>query len=172
LIVSRTQTKTFADRLRFLFATVRHPSGREYNVTEVAEAINARGRYPISRGYISALKEGLKPVPSRDCAEAIAEFFGVPASYFYDDETANWVEQEIQLVSALRNSPVRHISLEAFGLSGASLQVLAETIKHLRRLEGLPESSAEPAPKRRRRWRKRDGPETVDPSQGATEAGS
>ncbi len=151
-----TRRKTFAEKFQFLLDAVRHPSGRQYNLTEIAEAINAQGRYQISRGYLSALKEGMKTTPSRECIEAIASFFGVPPAYFQDEEVARWVEEEIRLVAALRNSPVRHISLEAFGLSESSLRVLAETIRHLRRLEGLPETSREPALKRRRRWRKRD----------------
>lgn len=160
--------KTFAERLSFLFSVVRHSSGREFNVTEVAEAINAAGGYSISRSYLNLLKQGNAPAPSRACADAIAAFFGVPGAFFYDDETASWVEKEIQLVSALRNTPVRSISLESFGLSEASLGVLAETIKHLRRLEGLPDSSKAPAPQRHRRWGKRYEPETLSPPQGAT----
>ena len=156
--------KTFAEKFQFLLDAVRHPSGREYNLTEVAEAINAQGQYPISRGYLSALKEGKKTTPSGECVEAIASFFGVPPAYFHDEDTARWVEEEIRLVSSLRNSPVRHISLESFGLSESSLRVLADTIKHLRRLEGLPETSQEPAPKRRRRWRRRDEAATASPT--------
>jgi transcriptional regulator with XRE-family HTH domain len=172
LTEQRATPKTFAEKLQFLLDAVRHPSGREYNLTEIAEAINAQGQYQISRGYLSALKEGKKTTPSRQCVEAIASFFGVPPAYFYDEQTARWVEEEIRLVAALRNSPVRHISLEAFGLSESSLRVLAETIRHLRRLEGLPESSQAPAPKRRRRWRRRDEASTVGLSQGATASGS
>jgi hypothetical protein len=168
LIEPSTSTKSIAEKLQFLLDAVRHPSGREHNLTEVAEAINAQGQYQISRGYLSALKEGIKTTPSRECVEAIAAFFGVPAAYFYDEDTARWVVEEIRLVATLRNSPVRHISLEAFGLSDASLGVLADTIKHLRRLEGLPETSEEPAPKRRRRWRKRDEAKT----NGAPTAGA
>lgn len=165
-------TKTFAERLQFLFRVVRHKSGRPYNVTEVAEAINAGGRYSISRGYISAMKEGLKPIPSRDCVEAIADFFGVPADYFYNDDTAGWVEKEIALVSALRNSPVKNISLQAFGLSEASLEAVAGTIARLRQLEGLPSSADGPAPKRRRRWGKRHESERSGASEGPTSTGS
>ena len=166
------QTKTFAERLRFLFEVVRDPSGRPYNVTEVAEVIQANGYSAISRGYISAMKEGLKPIPSRDCVEAIARFFGVPADYFYNDDIAAWVEKEIRLVSALRNSPVKNISLQAYGLSEASLEVLVGTINRLRQLEGLPKSHEELPAKRRRRWGKRDGPETPGASEGATPTGS
>ena len=155
-MTNQAPPKSFAEKLQFLLDAVRHPSGREFNITEMAEVINALGQYQVSRGYLSALKEGKKTTPSADCVEAIASFFGVPPAYFHDEDTARWVEEEIRLVSSLRNSPVRHISLEAFGLSESSLHVLADTIRHLRRLEGLPETSEEPAPKRRRRWRKRD----------------
>ena len=161
-------TTTFSEKLRFLFGAVRHPSGREYNVTEVTEAINARGLHQVSRGYISALREGTKPTPSAECVAAIADFFGVPPAYFHDDVVARWVHEEIRLVATLRNSPVRHISMEAFGLSESSLHVLADTIKHLRRLEGLPESSEEPDRRRRRRWRKRDETQGSGPAQGNT----
>lgn len=163
------ESKSFAERLRFLFSAVRHPDGREYNVTEVAEAINESGAYPVSRGYISALKQGLKPAPSRDAAEAIARFFGVPPTYFFDDETCRWVEEEIRLVTAMRHSPLRHISMRAFGLSHTSLDLIADAIERLRELERMPKSDAD-SPKRRKRTRGRDGHSTPGQSEGTASA--
>lgn len=138
--VSRSQSQTFAERLRFLFSAVRHPSGRKYKDVEVAEAINSRGTFHISRGYISALRVGLRPIPSMECARAIADFFEVPVRYFYDDAIAWWIERELELLAVFRHSPVRTIALEAYGLSESSLQLLLMLTKHMRRLEGLPET--------------------------------
>jgi transcriptional regulator with XRE-family HTH domain len=163
-------SRPFAEKLKFLFNAVRHPSGREYGVTEVAEEINRRGLGKISHSYLSLLREGKKANPSKECVEALAAFFQVPASYFYDDEVSRWVEEELRLIASLRGSPVRHIALEAFGLSPPSLRVLAETIKHLRKLEGLPETSEEPVPKRvKRRW-ERDERERAESSEEAASA--
>lgn len=159
------EPQDFAERLRFLLGAVRHPEGRPYNLSEIAEEIARRGRARVSRGYLSSLKDGKKRRPSPEYVEAIADFFGVPLMYFYDSETARWVEQELRLIASLRSAGVHHLSLEAYGLSPSSLEVIAETVRHLRRLEGLPETSEEPPRRRRRRERPHEPPGAGHPAQ-------
>jgi hypothetical protein len=61
----------------------------------------------------------------------------VPVNYFFNDEVATRVDAELDLVVALRDSPIRQIALRSAGLSPESLAAIAEMIEHVRRLEGL-----------------------------------
>jgi hypothetical protein len=66
-------------------------------------------------------------------------------NYFFDDATAAEVEAELELVVALRRTPVRRIAVRAADLSAESLAAIAGMIEHVRRLEGLPHEAA-PSP--------------------------
>ena len=51
-------------------------------------------------------------------------------------------DAELDLVVALREGPIRQIALRAAGLSTDSLRAIAEMVEHVRRLEGLTDSSS------------------------------
>lgn len=130
--------RTLAEKLDRLFRTM-HPRGRgEYTHEEVADAIRRRSGPTISATYLWQLRRGLRDNPTMKHLEAIADFFGVSPAYFFDDEATARIEAELQLLAALRDSPVRHLALRAFGLSPESLAALSEMIERVRQLEGLP----------------------------------
>ena len=127
---------TLAEQLDRLFSTV-HPPGRgEYTYEEVAAAIRARG-VMISHTYIWQLRKGARDNPTKRHIEALAEFFGVNAAYFLDDEVTRRVDEQLELLAALRDNTVRTMALRAAGLSGPSLQAIHGMIEHARRIEGL-----------------------------------
>lgn len=86
---------TLADRLNHLFATVRPREGREYSNEHVAAAIGREGSVTISQSYIWALRKGSKDNPTMKHLEALARFFGVPVSYFFDDEVTGRVNEQL-----------------------------------------------------------------------------
>lgn len=129
---------TLAGKLDRLFRTV-HPADRgEYTYEEVATAIRDRG-VMISHTYVWQLRKGLRDNPTKRHLEALAEFFGVNAAYFLDDDpaTAQRIEEQLELLAALRDSAVRSVALRAAGLSGPSLEAIHGMIEHARRIEGL-----------------------------------
>lgn len=153
---------SFSEKLRVLFDSVRSPSGHLYNVSEATDGINADG-YVLSRSYLSALREGARPVPKPEVVEAIAKFFHVPPSYFYDESTYQWMRDDIALLVSLRDSGIRSMSAHAVGLDRESLEVITETIKEFRRMKGLPKSPDEqPAEPRKRRTREELRPQTPE----------
>lgn len=130
--------KALAEKLDRLFRTV-HPRGRsEYTYEEVAEAIRSLGGPTISATYLWQLRKGARDNPTKKHLEAIASFFGVPPSYFFEDETAARIEAELELLAALRDASVRQMALRAFGLSPESLGAIRDMIERVRQLEGLP----------------------------------
>lgn len=133
-----------AARVDHLFRTVRPQAGREYSFGEVAEALRAKGGPTISATYIWQLRKGLRDNPTKRHLEALADFFGVPPAYFFDDEETRRIDAELALLTALRDAPVRQIALRANGLSTKSLEAIAEMVERVRELEGLPRPSAKP----------------------------
>ena len=65
----------------------------------------------------------------------------MPVNYFFNDEVTTRVDAELDLLVALRDGHIRQIAVRAAGLSTESLQAIAEMVEHVRRLEGLPDSS-------------------------------
>jgi transcriptional regulator with XRE-family HTH domain len=139
-----TMSETLAAKVDHLFSTVRPRSGDEYSFEEVAAAIRAKGGPTISATYLWQLRKGVRDNPTKRHLEVLAEFFGVPAAYFFDDVEAGRINAELGLLSALRDAPVRRIAMRANGLSPKSLGAIAEMVDRVRELEGLPDSDTQP----------------------------
>jgi transcriptional regulator with XRE-family HTH domain len=130
---------TLAGKLDRLFRTV-HPRGRgEYTHEEVAAAIRERGVL-ISHTYVWQLRKGLRDNPTKRHLEALADFFGVSPSYFLDDEAAQRIHDQLELLVALRDNTVRSVALRAAGLSDPSLQAIQSMIERAREIEGIQDS--------------------------------
>lgn len=151
----RPAANSLAARLNRLFQTVHARGQSEYSNEEVAEAIRQRGGPTISAAYLWQLRKGLRDNPTKHHLEALAEFFGVPAAYFFDDAESAQIAAELDLLMALRDAPVRQIALRAFGLSAQSLRTIAEIVENVRALEHLPEPE-ESRPRRGRPPGRRD----------------
>ncbi|MFJ9694032.1 XRE family transcriptional regulator [Kitasatospora sp. NPDC101183] len=133
---------SLAERLDRLFRTV-HPAGRdEYTYEEVATAIRESGT-TISHTYVWQLRKGVRDNPTMRHLEGLAKFFGVPASYFLDEDVTA-IDAQLQLLAALRDAPVRTIALRASGLSPSGLAAIQAMVEHARTLEGLPDDPAAP----------------------------
>jgi transcriptional regulator with XRE-family HTH domain len=86
------------------------------------------------------LRKGQRDNPTKKHLEALADFFGVPPAYFFDDDAAARISAELDLLIALRDIEVRQIALRATGLSAQSLATVREVVERVRQLEGLAES--------------------------------
>jgi transcriptional regulator with XRE-family HTH domain len=128
---------TLADKLNHLFATVHPPKG-EYTHEQVATAIEQAGGPTISATYVWQLRKGLRDNPTKHHLEALAGFFGVPPAYFFDDETAARVDEQLDLLAAIRDPLVRDLARKASGLSPETLKTVLDMVERARELEGLP----------------------------------
>lgn len=138
------ETPSLAERLDRLFRTVRPKDrpGREYTPGEVAAAISANATSEdgkISDTYIRYLRTGARTNPTKRHLEALAAFFGVPASYFLDDAAARTIDSQLALLAAMRDERVQVVALRAAGLSDRALGAITEMINQARVLEGLPD---------------------------------
>ena len=136
-------SRSLAEKLNHLFIEVRPRSGSEYTLEEAVNGIRAHGGpdgTTISVSYLWQLRKGLRTNPTVRHLEAIAGFFGVPAAYFLDDDTAARVDEQLDSIALLRDRSVHRLASRAAGLSPSSLRAITDMIESARRLEGLPDS--------------------------------
>ncbi|MBP2476191.1 transcriptional regulator with XRE-family HTH domain [Crossiella equi] len=86
--------QSLADKLNHLFAVSAPRVGQEFSNEHVAAAITASG-VTISQSYIWQLRKGNKDNPTFKHLQALAGFFGVPVSYFFDDEVTDRVDRQL-----------------------------------------------------------------------------
>jgi transcriptional regulator with XRE-family HTH domain len=130
-----------ADRLNYLFDTVRRPDGKPYTNQEVAEAITASGTTHLSHNYLHQLRNGSRGLTgrtSRDKLHAIAEFFGRPPAYFDDPALAARADAQADLLALLRDHGVRQVATHAAGLPPAFLDAVVTLLQQTRAALGLP----------------------------------
>ncbi|GAA2507634.1 helix-turn-helix domain-containing protein [Streptomyces murinus] len=149
-MVDEEPDERLADRLNHLFATVRAKGGQEYSNEQVASAIRADGT-PISQSYIWQLRKQKKTNPTLRHLQGLANFFGVPAAYFFDDQVARSVDNKLdvllaeqtRLAEAVDNGDVRLMALRAGELSPARRKQVMELLDVVYRLEQAEQGSAE-----------------------------
>jgi transcriptional regulator with XRE-family HTH domain len=133
--------KTLAEKIDHLF-TVVHPPKGEYTHEQVATAIETAGGPTISATYVWQLRKGMRDNPTKKHMEALSSFFGVPPSYFFDEDTAAAVDAELELLTALRDPLVRDLATHAAGLSPETLTTLIDMTNRARQLEGIKDADA------------------------------
>lgn len=94
-----TVNRSLADKLNHLFASVKPQGGQEYSNEHVASEISATG-ITISQSYIWQLRKGKKDNPTIKHLQALAEFFGVPVAYFFDDDVADRIDHQLEQLQA------------------------------------------------------------------------
>jgi transcriptional regulator with XRE-family HTH domain len=141
--------RTLAEKIDHLF-TVVHPAQGEYTHEQVAKAIEEAGGPTISATYLWQLRKGQRDNPTKRHLEALSSFFGVPASYFFDEETTAAVDAELELLAGMRDPQVRQLATRAAGLSPDTLKTLLGMVERARQLEGLADGDQPPRGSRRR----------------------
>lgn len=124
-----------AGKLNKLFSTVRRDDGTEHGNEEVANWCRDRTGETFSRTYLWQLRAGKRSNPTLRHLEALAAFFDMPLAYFGDDEQARRLQQELDLLAALRDSNVKRVALRAVELSQHGTDAVLDLIDEIRRRE-------------------------------------
>ncbi|WP_433652043.1 helix-turn-helix domain-containing protein [Micromonospora zamorensis] len=120
-----------AEKVDHLFRHV-HPAGRRpFTHPEVAAAVG------LSTGLLSALRTGKNTNPTKDTLERLASFFGVPVTYFFDDQTSDQITAQLALAALIRDAGIARAATRMAGLSRGSVEAVTALTEQLRRLEGL-----------------------------------
>lgn len=125
-----------ADKLNHLFATVPKPGGGLHTNDTAAQALNDAG-VSVSSVYLSHLRLGRRTNPSARLLAAIAQVFGVPIAYFFDNDLEEKVNADLATLASMRDNDVKGLMLKAHGLSRPNLRLLEELVDTIRKGEGL-----------------------------------
>jgi transcriptional regulator with XRE-family HTH domain len=127
---------SLADKLDRLITIATPVGGTAPSYNEIARTIDeAAGERIISASYIWKLHKGEADNPRLKHLAALAVYFDVPTEYFFNDEVTNEVDQQLEVLQALRSGTVRNIALRASGLSAESLHALSSMADQLSSLE-------------------------------------
>lgn len=92
--------RSLADKLNHLFATITPGPGQVYSNEHVANVIGQNSDVTISQTYIWQLRKGQKTNPTLRHLQALADYFGVPAAYFFDDAAADRIDGRLAEMAA------------------------------------------------------------------------
>jgi transcriptional regulator with XRE-family HTH domain len=137
--MERKVSSSLAQRIDCLFRTYLSPKGREYSYREVATAIgkseeSRRRGEAISATYIWGLRTGIKDNPTLKHLQALARFFEVSPSYFFDEELTEFPD-EARLLAATSRQSIRQLAVGALELGDESVCLLLSLASRLRSLE-------------------------------------
>lgn len=135
----------FAAKLNRLFATVTRDDGKEYTNEQVAAMIStSKSMEPISMSYLWSLRRGTKENPGYRHIQSLANFFGVPVGYFFEeDPNFTTLEERLseikaereQLDKLLSNNDVKAMALRAGELSAEGRRKILDLIEFVHQLE-------------------------------------
>lgn len=129
--------RSFGDKLTHLIETVHPPDRGPYSYREI-EAGLAGHPGAMTAAHINQLALGKQPHPRIHYVEALASFFGVPVTYFFDDALAQRIEEQIAEVSAWRDKEARRIAERVVALSPRDRHAVTTLIDNLRAYEERP----------------------------------
>lgn len=129
------ELKTLAEKIDILFQTVRRPNDEQFSHEEVAKACREASGESFSAPYLWQLRTGRRTNPTKRHLEALAQFFQVPASYFFDEDTSTAIAKELELLAALRDAEVRSVALRAVNLSREGIGTISDMIDVIARRE-------------------------------------
>ena len=131
------QQRSFADKLNKLIETVHPPDRGPYSYREIeAGLVGHPGA--MTAAYINQLALGKQPHPRIHYVEALASFFGVPVTYFFDDDVTQQIDDQITKVIAWRDEEARHIAERVAALSPRDRHTVTTLIDSLRAYDEQP----------------------------------
>jgi transcriptional regulator with XRE-family HTH domain len=134
-------------RLSSLITALYPDERRRPGYARLARSIRETTGGTISATYLWELTTGRKRNVTLEQLAVLAEFFGVPLEYFFNDEVSRRVNTQLTLALALRDTRVRSLALRAEGLSPGSLDALLTIVNEARRVENLESLGGEEAPR-------------------------
>jgi transcriptional regulator with XRE-family HTH domain len=132
--------QSFASKLAYLIETVHPPDRDPYSYREIAAAI-ADHPGAMTAAHINQLVNGKQPHPRIHYVEALASFFGVPVTYFFDDDAAARINDQITQISAWRDTEARHIAERVVELNPRDRNTVTNLIDSLRAYDQQPRTT-------------------------------
>lgn len=135
---------SIAARLAYLMDIAHPPDRGPYLPDEVAE-MTQRTAHPLTASYVRQLRLGSRTNPTVDSLRVLAEVFGVPITFFFDERDQATLEADIDLAKALTAVDAESLTSSTAALSPASKKALAEIIRQLQAVQEA-SGASEPRP--------------------------
>jgi transcriptional regulator with XRE-family HTH domain len=135
MVATESGKTSLSGKIDQLFHVVRRPDREQYSHEEVARTCREATGESFSTTYLWQLRTGRRDNPTKRHLEALAQFFGVPPAYFFDDEQSVKIAEELALLGALRDAGVRDVALRAVTLSSDGLDTISDMIDAIARRE-------------------------------------
>lgn len=126
-----SEERSFAERLGHLIATVHPPDRKPYSYREIASGVAEQTGVTMSATHVQQLAVGARKDPKRSHIQALAQFFGVPVTYFFDDDVAGQVDRQVEDVVAWRDSEARNLAQRAMLLSPRDRETVTALLDQL-----------------------------------------
>lgn len=128
---------SFADRLITARETIRRPDGKMYTLEEIAAGVRAHTGDTCSKQYIGDLLSGKYTAPTRTKIEGLANFFGLPPGYFFDDESSAQMQEDLKLGAALRAAGVQGLAARMLAVGPEKRELLGKMLNEIQRRENV-----------------------------------
>jgi transcriptional regulator with XRE-family HTH domain len=125
------EERSFAHRLAHLIGTVHPPDRKPYSYREIAQGVAELTGVTMSATHVQQLAVGARRDPKRSHIQALARFFGVPVTYFFDDEVAERVDGQVADVVAWRDTEARDLAQRAMRLSARDRETVTALMDQL-----------------------------------------
>jgi transcriptional regulator with XRE-family HTH domain len=134
--------RTLAEKVEWLISNA-HPAGRgPYSNTEVCALIEKTTGQQFSHTTIWKLRNGQSANPQMRLIEALAQTFGVPPAFFFDDydeQQTGLLRDQVELLALVRDTGVTTAQLRTLlQLSPEALQAVTDLITHTARTRPPP----------------------------------
>jgi len=126
-----SEERSFAERLAHLIATVPPPDRKPYSYREIATGVADQTGVSMSATHVQQLAVGARKDPKRSHIQALAQFFGVPVTYFFDEEVAGQVDRQVEDVVAWRDTEARNLAQRAMRLSPRDRETVTALLDQL-----------------------------------------
>lgn len=126
---------TFAERLATARESIRRPDGKVYTLEEIAEGVRVYTGDTCSKQYIGDLLSGKYTAPTKPKIEGIAHVFGLPPSYFFNDELSMQMQEDLKLGAALRQAGVQGIAARMLDVDPAGRDTLLKILNEIQQRE-------------------------------------
>ncbi|WP_181273640.1 helix-turn-helix domain-containing protein [Brevibacterium oceani] len=123
---------TIAQRLEQLFSETAGPHGRPVTMKEIIQRMDQRGISSMSLSYLQQLRKGEAENPRLQHLRALADAFGVPLTYFLEDDPDDADNREL-------TQQERTLALRVHGLSDGALSSIRAVVELARKSEQLDE---------------------------------
>ena len=143
--------RTLADKVNWLISTARPADRGPYSNAEVAALIRKATGEPVTGTTIRKLRNGQAANPQKRLIGAMAQFFGVPPDFFfddYDDDQASLIQEQVEMLAIIRAADITPAKLRVLlGLSPEARQLILDFVTVAARDEARHrDAPGEPAP--------------------------